>query len=574
MWTNDGEIPLIGRTNVRVIGKYYAGDTCQLGIVPTIPGLVGCPTDTEPAQTTTHPDQHGAAWLPDGRGGVTLMVANDGGAFTQHVDADDELSNGGWGDGANDGLNTLSPYDLAVAKDGTVTAGLQDNGQMKITPSGRQSMIFGGDAFYSAIDPDDPKVIYEEYVGGVMTVTTDGGITWRSMNPMVTSGQFSTPFEMDRTNAKHLVVAGRDVKETDAGPATSSADQTDVTDTPLTGAGFDPTAPQWATVFDLGTGTGGNDNSTTAIDTRGDATYVGFCGACDVLAQKSPFQSGLATNVGGDAPQRQMTGDGWHVAKAAGLPNRLVTSVTIDPRDPRTVYVTLGGYSRPWLPPAAFGLPSGNVGKGHVFRSTNAGESFTDVSANLPDAPANDVWFHSGQLVVATEIGMFISANSTGGRYSQLGTGLPAAPVLSVEPDPADSGRVLIAAYGRGIWDYRYCTDSSRPTARVFGLARRRGGGITLRGTARDRGCEGARVARVDVALARRVRGLCSFLSSRGRLAKPRKCSRPRYIRARGSSSWSLRTRSLPSGAYIARVRPTDRAGNRGRPTLARFRVR
>ena len=52
-----------------------------------------------------------------------------------------------------------------MAKDGTVYAGLQDNGQLKILPDGRQYEIFGGDAFFTAVDPNNANVNYEEYTG-------------------------------------------------------------------------------------------------------------------------------------------------------------------------------------------------------------------------------------------------------------------------------------------------------------------------------------------------------------------------------------------------------------------------
>ena len=54
-----------------------------------------------------------------------------------------------------------------------------------------------------------------------------------------------------------------------------------------------------------------------------------------------PFANGVATNVGSD----------WHVAKAAGLPSRYITSIRMDPQDPRTVYATLAGYGRRWAFP-------------------------------------------------------------------------------------------------------------------------------------------------------------------------------------------------------------------------------
>ena len=42
----------------------------------------------------------------------------------------------------------------------------------------------------------------------------------------------------------------------------------------------------------------------------------------------------------------------------------------------------------------------------------------------------------NGQLIVATDIGVFISRRHRGGAYAVLGTGLPAVPVLSLELKP------------------------------------------------------------------------------------------------------------------------------------------
>jgi len=38
-----------------------------------------------------------------------------------------------------------------------------------------------------------------------------------------------------------------------------------------------------------------------------------------------PFANGLATNVGGDKPGVPLKSDGWHIAKAKGLPSRFIT---------------------------------------------------------------------------------------------------------------------------------------------------------------------------------------------------------------------------------------------------------
>ena len=89
--------------------------------------------------TTTHPDQHAALFVPDGSGGVTLFAGSDGGVYSQHVAAGGDFTNDNWADGNNVGLYSQQPYDAEVANDGTVVAGLQDNGEDKIRqrPPGR-----------------------------------------------------------------------------------------------------------------------------------------------------------------------------------------------------------------------------------------------------------------------------------------------------------------------------------------------------------------------------------------------------------------------------------------------------
>ena len=456
-------LPLNGVSLFKVIGRYFSGTTC-LFLTLEFPT---CPTNRQiELSTTTHPDQHGAVYVPDGAGGVTLVVGGDGGVYTQRVGPGEEFGNAKWGVGANQGFNTLLPYDAVMARDGTVWSGLQDNGEMKIQPDGRQVQTFGGDAFFSAVDPDNSDIAYEESPAGRLRVTTDGGRTWKSIDPELVNAAFSTPYAMDPTDARHLLIAGRNVRETTAGP-----DTVRLTDD-VVGV---VTENNWATVFDLGTRsrpgvappddvvsgvitTGDEDpqNRASALDLEGDAAYIGFCGYCDTVTQGVPFGNGLATNVGGAQPPRRLTGDGWHIAAAAGLPSRIINSVAIDPGDPRTVYVALGGYARKWAPPGAVGDDVSRVGSGHVFKSTDAGESFRDISGNLPDVPANWVELRNGQVLLATDVGAFASADAEGSRWSVLGRGLPSAPVSTLRLAPQNSDVVVAASYGRGVWTYRF----------------------------------------------------------------------------------------------------------------------
>ena len=111
-----------------------------------------------PGNTTTHPDQHANIWIPDGKGGVSLVVGNDGGAYVQKLGANQEVSQAGFGKGADNGFHTLLPYGVDVAKDGIVYAGLQDNGEVRIDKNGKQNAVYGGDGVFTQVDPKNSIV--------------------------------------------------------------------------------------------------------------------------------------------------------------------------------------------------------------------------------------------------------------------------------------------------------------------------------------------------------------------------------------------------------------------------------
>jgi hypothetical protein len=194
----------------------------------------------------------------------------------------------------------------------------------------------------------------------------------------------------------------------------------------------------------------------SAIDLNGDNAYIGYCGFCDVITQGQPFANGIATNVGGSQPPKRLTGNGWHIAAAQGLPTRYISSIRMDPANPRTVYVTLGGYGRKWAPPGAVRDDVSKVGTGHVFKSTDAGQHFTDITGDLPDVPANWVVLRGSQLIVGTDIGVFISSDTSGSSWSVLGHGLPSVPITHLALKPGDPNTLVSATYGRGVYLYRF----------------------------------------------------------------------------------------------------------------------
>ena len=70
------------------------------------------------------------------------------------------------------------------------------------------------------------------------------------------------------------------------------------------------------------------------------------------------------------------TNDGRDFAgRVTGLPQRFVTDIAIDARDPLTAYVTVSGF-----------------GSDHVFKTVNGGESWQSVLGGIANGPVARFW--------------------------------------------------------------------------------------------------------------------------------------------------------------------------------------
>jgi hypothetical protein len=288
---------------------------------------------------------------------------------------------------------------------------------------------FGGDGGDTLVDPADANRAVVEYVGLDMASTVNGGVSdgstsaFREISPSCgaftytpdpcdPSPRFIAPFEADTQDLDHWVAGGRYVWDNQ-------------------GLGWDTSCGakscDWQIVRDTGAG-----RSITAIAVNGDVTYAAWCGPCNPPG----FASGIDTNAGGT----------WHRLDLAGqgLPNRFIAAVTVDPTDPEHVYAVYNGFSRRWVE---------DGGIGHVFESADGGDTWTDISGNLPDAPSDDLLLVNGRLVLATDIGVFIAPAGGGSSttWSRFGTGLPNASTNDLALSPAGD-YIVAATHGRGLW--------------------------------------------------------------------------------------------------------------------------
>jgi photosystem II stability/assembly factor-like uncharacterized protein len=132
-------------------------------------------------------------------------------------------------------------------------------------------------------------------------------------------------------------------------------------------------------------------------------------------------------------------GQDWYEIDA-GLPDRWVTRVAVDPVDAMTAYVTLSGFR--WDSPLS-----------HVYVTHDGGRSWSDISDGLPEAPVNDIIIDPGSrdfLYVGTDVGVFRSTDG-GQAWEDLNEGLPVVPVTDLTLHGPT--RTLVAStYGRSMF--------------------------------------------------------------------------------------------------------------------------
>ncbi|MEV4756259.1 glycosyl hydrolase [Micromonospora sp. NPDC049559] len=393
--------------------------------------------DIDPARQTgdcnptTHSDQHSVA-IGTYHGKTSVYVGNDGGIYRRPVDgvADADGHAKDW-TSLNDGtIDTLQYYSVGVGRDGrhgvAVTGGLQDNGQSILRPGDRaMGSNFGGDGGDTIADPDNGCDIAAEYVYLAVSVTNNCAVndgswttdpsrvsTYDVAPPDADTGEarFIAPLTVDATRPDTWVAGGRHVWVQTHGFAIRSGDE-------------------WTSAYDLG-----EERTATAVAASGGTIYAGWCGPCN----NQGFARGIAVG--------KADGTGWHELNLpvdGTVPNRYVAGFDVDPANAQHVYVAVNGFSRKFTEGPGAGI-------GHVFESRDGGTHWTDISANLPDVPANSVkLLAGGGLVLGTDLGLLYRA--PGHRdWAVLGRNLPSTAVLQVKVGPDD--KLYVATHGRGIW--------------------------------------------------------------------------------------------------------------------------
>jgi len=146
------------------------------------------------------------------------------------------------------------------------------------------------------------------------------------------------------------------------------------------------------------------------------------------------------------SPDAQTSDNPTWTRVGKSLPGRPVSSIAVDRSNYRIAYVAFDGFNA-----GTRGHP------GHVFKTTDGGRKWTDISGNLPDAPVDSVVLdpsYPNTLYVGTDVGTFVTYDG-GTTWGQLGTDLPDVTVAQLSLDPSQPGVRTLAAgtYGRSAWE-------------------------------------------------------------------------------------------------------------------------
>ena len=399
-----------------------------------------------------HPDFHALAFDPNNT--AHILIGSDGGVWEStgrggRNNPGDPLNAVDWQNlngGVNQSAGRTHATNLQISQftsiatvpqvPGRYWGGTQDNGTLrKSTANDRWFDDSSGDGGQVIVDqttsggcPLNACFVYGTYFGVSLYRFSDGGnfLTNRRLTNGINGSdrsEFYIPVALNQLNTDQLFTATYRVYRTDNAKAASAADVHFKTISPDLTSGCTGPAPNGARACVISAiGIGGG----TAVYTGSDDGLVYF--SPNAMTSDNPTWIRLNQSNG--------------VNDKNTLPRRPVASIAVDRSNYRVAYLAYNGYNA-----ATSHQP------GHVFKTTDAGSTWTDVSGNLPDNPVNSLTIdpsYPNTLYAATDVGPFVTYNG-GATWSALGTGFPIVAVDQIDMDTYH--RVLAAGtHGRGAW--------------------------------------------------------------------------------------------------------------------------
>ncbi len=335
--------------------------------------------------------------------GNNLLIGNDGGVY--------KTQNGGtswqW---LGSGLLITQFYriGLSPSSQGIILAGSQDNGT-KMLSSGSWSDVSGGDGMECIVDPDNNSIMYASYQRGNLRKSTNGGSSFRMMNDANGDQNYDDINESGAWITPYVLH-----------PANSSTIY----------AGFRNIwrSTDGGTTFERISDFNSSNSLTILEISQSDPDYI-------------------YTGTGSQLRRTVNGGQSWILISKPG--GNTLTSLEISPVDPQILYATNSGYS--------------NGDK--VYKSTDGGGSWTNISYDLPNIPANHILLEDNsneRLYVGTDVGVYWKEDSSN-DWDELGNGLPNVVVNELEIH-YNSNKLRAATFGRGVWELQIDNPLQAPT--------------------------------------------------------------------------------------------------------------
>ncbi|MEP6638173.1 MAG: hypothetical protein ABJC39_02390 [Chloroflexota bacterium] len=387
-----------------------------------------------------HPDYHAIAINPTNTS--QIMIGSDGGVWTsEHRGgrlADETYKSPDWVNlngtvvpttaGVTHRTGLAITQFTSIANVPTVPArvfgGTQDNGTLrKSVASNSWFDVESGDGGQVLVDPTDAAFVYGNYFGISPYRNTDGAGPFFT-NSFITGGinltdrsEFYVPEVMNQGNPNQLFLGTYRLYRTDNAKVEDPAAVHWNTISPDLTSGCTRSAPN---------GARGCYISAVGVSSGGNGVYAG------TLEGWVQFSPDAVTNLNPT----------WHRVGTSIFPNRPVSDIAVDRSNDRIAYAGFNGFNQ--ATPTA---------PGHVFKTTNGGASWTNISSNLPDAPVNSLQLDASYpdtLYAGTDVGPFVTFNG-GASWQPLGSGFPTVQIWQLNLDPRNRN-LRAGTHGRGAW--------------------------------------------------------------------------------------------------------------------------
>ncbi|HCV42029.1 MAG TPA: hypothetical protein DGH68_00990, partial [Bacteroidetes bacterium] len=290
------------------------------------------------------------------------------------------------------GVKTTQFYKLGIsATDASrIIGGSQDNGTKYLNGS-TWSDVIGGDGMDCLIDYSNANIMYGTLYYGDIYKSVNGGSSFSYISSAVSeTGGWVTPFVQHPTSPNTIIAGYVNVWKT-------------------TNAGTN-----WAQISSLGT-----------------------TGTLDVVAVAPSNSQVIYIGDGGTLRRTTDGGTTWSsITTPSGAGS--ITSIAIIPSNADILWVTSSGFT------------AGSK----VWKSSNGGTSWTNISGTLPNVPTNTIVYENGsqdRLYVGNDIGVYYRDLNTS-DWQDFNTGLPNV-VISDLDIQYSSGKLRAATYGRGVWE-------------------------------------------------------------------------------------------------------------------------